>query len=645
MMIRILIIIAFFLIEDVNAQPLSLKAFAKQSEFVDLKLSPDGKYFAAAVPQGDKTGLVIIRRATMEPTYVYQFARNEHVDRYEWANNERLVFTRYIKRDEDERPFNRGQIYAGNFDGSKKAVIFGYLGGKTQSGTRLNKNRGAERSFGEILHMLPDDPKHIIIAARQMTNDYDSSVRILKLNIYTYKKSLIARTPLGNMRVILNSQGEPVFSRGRDVRGEMRQFLYKNNSWEEIKEDNPLHQYRIVSTDKSGSKLYLLSYFDSKTESLFEYDLSNQKISKIYQHPTVDIGRLIRKPEDGSVVGVEIMPGKIEFHYIDDSDEFAKLHSGLARAFVGQYITITSRTRDQKEMIVLAQSDKNPGDFYLFDNEKKSASHLLSKKSWIYPEDMSEKKPIQFESRDGVTIYGYLTLPKNKQEKAPLVTYVHGGPYGVQDVWWYESETQMLANNGYAVLQVNYRGSGGFGREYERVAYRKRSTLIQQDIIDGTRWAMSLPEIEANNACIMGWSFGGYSALMAPLLEPELFKCSIAAAGVYDAIEQEDDADYSKIRSVAAHAMEIYGDEEALLKKESPLTYIDRLSIPVFIVHGGKDKRVPPEQAYILKAALDERNLPYEWMFKESEGHGFYREENREEFYDRSLKFLEKYLR
>jgi len=143
----------------------------------------------------------------------------------------------------------------------------------------------------------------------------------------------------------------------------------------------------------------------------------------------------------------------------------------------------------------------------------------------------------------------------------------------------------------------------------------------------------------------MGGSFGGYSALMSPLIEPTLFKCSIAHAGIYDAIEQEQDADYTKTASFKAEASKIYGSDEELLKKESPLTYIDKLKIPVFIVHGGKDDRVTPKQAYLLKEALDDRNMPYEWMFKEKEGHGFFNEDNQVEFYTRTLNFLNKHLR
>ena len=643
--VQLLFFGALLLINCLNAEPLPVKAFAKDVEYENIKLSPDGKHYAAAMPYNDQTILVILESESMQPVYVYRFYSKQHVDEFYWANNERIVFTRNIKQGWAEQPVSYGQIYAGNLDGNKRRIVFGYQGGNKQTGTRLNQRSAPERSWGEILHLLPDDPKHIIIAARHMDSDYDDPVRIIKLNIYNSKKKIITRTPFGNMRVVLDHEGNPVIARGRDTRGVLRNYLFEDREWKEIKSGDDLSDFYPISVNKDKTKLYLSTHVNGDNESLFEYDFATKKITKSYQHEFADILNYIKDPSTKSIVGLKFMPGNIEYHYLDNSNEFARLHASLAKAFAGHDITITSRTKDLSKMIIFARSDTNPGDFYLFNNEKKSAQYLFGRKTWLDPQLMATQRPIEFKNREGETIRGYLTLPNGKVENVPLVTLVHGGPYGVRDRWWFDTDAQLLANNGYAVLQVNYRGSGGYGLNYERKAYRKRSTMIQHDIIDGTRWAMSLPEVSDDKACIMGWSFGGYSAVMAPLVEPELFKCSIAAAGVYDAQEQEDDADYSDVDSVAAEAAKVYGNDEKLLKQESPLTYIDKLKVPVFIVHGGKDKRVPPEQAHLLREALEKRNLPFEWMFKDKEGHGFYSQDNREEFYQRTLSFLNKYLK
>jgi len=647
-MIRMLWGIFFLLLaQSTFAAKLPLSTFAKSTQYTDVKLSPDGKYLAAKAPLNNQTVLAIIERATLQIKQVYRYVENEHIDEFYWVNNERLVFTRYLKEPWAEQPVSYRQIYAGNFDGSRQDIIFGYQSSKGNSQTLalLNQNRGALRAWGEIVHLLPDDPDHILVSAQHMGDDFDAPRKIYRINVYTHKRRLITKTPLGNMKIIFNAEGKPVAGRGIDVNGVSRQYLYTDGEWVQVTEGHELKNYTPISVSKDGKKLYLTAYINGATEALYQYDFKSEKIEKLYQHPDTDIHRLIRHPETDTVVGVEIMPGKIEYHYIDKNDPFAKLHSDIVDAFGGRDIKITSRSSDLKEMVLLVSSDRNPGDYYLFNTEKNTADILLSRKQWINPAQMAEKTPIQFKARDGQTIHGYLTMPLNADGKVPLVTLVHGGPFGLRDHWNYDTEQQMLANNGYAVLQINFRGSGGYGLDFERTAHQKLSSLIQQDIVDGTKWALSQPEINDNKACIMGWSFGGYSAVMAPLVEPDLFKCSIAAAGVYDVYEQEEEAGYANTRSVAARAAKIYGDTFSVLKQESPLTYIEKLKTPVLIVHGGKDEQAPPEQAMMLRRALQKHHIPYEWMFKEKEGHGFYNEKNREEFYQRVLTFLNQYLK
>ncbi|WP_444995628.1 alpha/beta hydrolase family protein [Aliikangiella sp. IMCC44359] len=581
----------------------------------------------------------------MQIVRTYRFNKNEHVDNYYWVNNERLVYTRKIKSLDSETFVTYGQIYAGNIDGSKRSIIFGYQGG-VYSNSRAKKNRAPERSHGEIIHTLPDDSEHILISARNMDNDLDAPMRVIKLNVYNSKKKLVTKTPFGNMKVVFNRAGVPIIARGYNAKGEVKLYFYQNGNWVGVKDSNPLSNFNPLFMSEKEDNLYLTGYSDNSTKSLYEYNLENKKIRLLFSHTTADIHEIITEPDTNVAVGVKLVPGYMEYQYIEPNSSFSMLHRMLVASFKNSDVRITSRTRNKKEMVVLVKSDTRPGDFYIFNTEKKSVDYLLSKKRWVEPELMAEKKPIKFKSRDKATIYGYLTIPKSDKnnKKYPLVTLVHGGPYGQQDLWDFDADTQMLANNGYAVLQVNYRGSGGYGLDYKKVAYQKRSSLIQQDIIDGTRWALQQPEINKTQVCIMGWSFGGYSALMASLLEPELFKCSIAAAGVYDAVVQEKSADYSNISSTSSLASSIYGNDQKLLKKESPLTYIDNLKTPVFIVHGGEDKRVPPEQAYKLKAALEKRNMPFEWLLKEREGHGFYKLENRVEFYQKALAFLKKNL-
>ncbi|MBV1908703.1 MAG: hypothetical protein KUG78_05240 [Kangiellaceae bacterium] len=196
--------------------PEPLENFSKETQYKSIKLSPDGKHYAAEVPYGDQTMLVVINRASMKSIHAFRFLKDEHMDQYYWANNYRLVFTRYIRREYREAPTTMGQIFAGNIDGSWKSIIFG---GKNTKGTRLNRSQGSERAWGRILHLLPDDPEHIVLEARSFEQKVDSPVRLLKLNINNSKKRLISKTPFGLMDIVLTKQGLPFIESGRDARG------------------------------------------------------------------------------------------------------------------------------------------------------------------------------------------------------------------------------------------------------------------------------------------------------------------------------------------------------------------------------------------------------------------------------------------
>jgi len=220
--------------------------------------------------------------------------------------------------------------------------------------------------------MLPNDPKHILIEARSMFNDYDTSIRIIKLDVYRAKKKKIAKTPFGYMDVIYNSLGKPIIAGGIDPKGNSRHYFYRDNDWIEITRDNPLYKMTPLSLNNDGSKLYLSSHVDQGTETLFEYTFANKKLTKIFHHEISDILQLIKNPQTGTVVGVEVMPGYFEYHYVDKENVFAKEHAKLAKAFSGNDIQITSTTKNQKVMVVLVESDKNAGDYYLYNKENSS---------------------------------------------------------------------------------------------------------------------------------------------------------------------------------------------------------------------------------------------------------------------------------
>ena len=621
-------------------KPLPLSYFSKDSKFKQIKLSPDGKYFAATVPKLKTTQLVIIDRKKMKGVLAIGFDNNEHVATFDWVSNQRIVYTKSYYTSKKEQKVSHGEIFAANIDGTKNIQIFG----DKASRSRLKSKRGLS-ARGKIAHLLPKDSNHILVLAKRYGKDFDDPVTLYKVNIHNKKRILIAKTPHGNMKLVVNSSGTPVIATGKDRAGKHHLFLFKNGQWEIQNKSNTLSGYKLLSMDASDEVLYVTRSVNNGTVGLFQYNFKSKELSMIYNHEVVDISRYIRAPETDEILGVEIMTDKVEYHYINLQHPYSKLHHQIASTFPNEQIKIYADSLQDNEMVIKVKSDRNAGEFYIFNRAKQTVNYLISAKPWLQPELMMPRKLIKFKARDNTLIHGYLTLPKVTFGKVPLVVDVHGGPFGVQSRWLFNTTAQMLANNGFAVLQINFRGSGGYGKAFQRSAYKKRHSLIQHDIIDGTRWALRLNNIDDEKVCIIGGSFGGYSALMAPLIEPDLYRCAIPRFGPYDLVYQMTHADYMKKDSVSVGAKKKYGSSVETWIEQSPLTYIDKLKTPLFIVTGGKDKRVPPQSALNLKQYLDKKEIDYEWLYKEKEGHGFKNPSNKLELYERSLEFLSKHLK
>jgi len=632
--------LSFLLVANTSfALALPVEFFAKKSQFNSIKLSPDGEHFAATVPNENTTQLVVFNRKTMKPVINYGFGEHEHIGKFYWLNDQRLVYTKSYQTGAKEQKTNKGEIFSANIDGSKRVQLFG----RNSSNSKLKSKRSLN-AYGKILHMLPDDKQHILVEASGYNDDSDTSKKIYKINGYNQKRKLITKTPLGNFKLVLTRDGQVFAGSGKDRKGKKHSYFFNDNQWREMPKQHQLNKYSLLSLNYDESTLYLKKSINKGTNGLFAYDIARQEISLLFNDATVDIAELIREPGNGTIVGVETMLDGVKYTYLDEDNAFGNMHRQLAEAFKHHDIMLFANSLADNVVVLRVSSDRIPGDYYLYNRDKQQVDFLLSKKPWLDPNVMMPRKAISFTARDGKTIYGYLTLPHDTTPPYKLIVDVHGGPYGVQDKWHFNTDAQMFANQGYAVLQINFRGSGGYGLDYKKIAYLKRNSLIQHDIIDGTRWALGLNEIDDEKVCIIGGSFGGYSALMAPLVEPELYKCAIPRYGPYDLVYQMQHADYMSKDSVSVGAMDKYGDNEQIWREQSPLTYLEQLQTPLFIVTGGKDTRVPPQSAHNLRAELDKRNIAYQWLYKAKEGHGFTNVDNKTELYKKSLVFIEEHI-
>jgi dipeptidyl aminopeptidase/acylaminoacyl peptidase len=335
--------------------------------------------------------------------------------------------------------------------------------------------------------------------------------------------------------------------------------------------------------------------------------------------------------------------GVPKVRYFDDNNADAKLHKLLSAQFPDSTVSFIDFSEDGNLLLFGVLSDRDPGEYYLFNRTSGKADMLFSGMEAINPDDMAERRAISFKSRDGQELFGFLTMPAHAQgEKVPLVVMPHGGPHGEHDTWYFDVDSQFLASRGYAVLQVNYRGSGGRGVDFMESGYRQWGGKVQDDIVDGLKWTIAQGEVDGSRVCAYGASFGAYSALMLPVREPSMFKCAVGYAGVYDLKLLRSSDEYKGNKAAQSLIARYIGTDQQELDRFSPAMQATSIKVPVLLVHGGKDKRAPVQHAEEMREALTRAGNAPEWLLAPNEGHGFYDTANRTAFYEKLEAFLAK---
>jgi acetyl esterase/lipase len=387
------------------------------------------------------------------------------------------------------------------------------------------------------------------------------------------------------------------------------------------------------------------AYFTCPAPGAFgicRWDPAKQSQTVVWSNPTVEPDNLLQGLADDSILGVGFMDGRTGTALFDGESTDAQVLLTLMKQFPGESVRFVSGTRDGSQSVVLVGADVDPGTFLLYDAKTRKLTPLLARMSWIKPERMAFKQPFDFAARDGMKLHGYLSLPPGQEnaKHLPMVVLVHGGPFGVRDRWGYDTFVQPLATRGYAVLQVNYRGSGGYGYDYEHAGWREWGGKMQDDVTDATRWAIAQGIANPQRICIYGASYGGYAAIEGAVKEPDLYKCAIGYVGIYDLPLMYHRGDIPQSSYGEEYLKRQLGDDVAVLARHSPINQLDALKAHVMLVVGGKDQRVPPIQGLSLHQALTDRHIAHEWLFKPDEMHGFYDEAHNTELYTQLVQFL-----
>jgi len=625
----------------VHAQ-VDVDAYIKKDQFTDIQLSPTGEYIAATVPLEDRTMLAILRRSDNAMTAKFGLGENTHVQSFAWASDKRVVIAIGQKDGLLDQPRPTGELYAIGADGSSPQILIGYRAAGSGLGTKI-QTRKAELVGAETVDLLPGDERNIVINVWGVGEARYSSAE--KLDITTGRRLPIVKSPVRNSSFATDNAGVVRFAWGTDA-GNTNMLYYRDGDgaqWRQIHNEADTGTVAVpIGFSADNRTAYLQIESRKGPDAIVAWDIAADT-RKVVLQDQADPSVILYRPNSQVPVGALVTNGRTRSVFFEPEGPDARLYHSLEAAFGGSAILVTSTDTTGNLLLVQSWTDGNPGDFYLFDNAAKKASHVASRRAWFDPEKTAQVEPITLPARDGLTLHGYITRPLGAKGKAlPMVVMPHGGPFA-HDGWGFDTQTQMLAAAGYAVLQVNFRGSDNYGRAFEQAGAQQWGGAMQDDVTDATRWAIQQGYADADRICIYGASYGGYAALMGAAKEPSLYKCAAGYAGVYDLPMMFSGGDIQETLRGESYLRDWIGNP-AELGKVSPVNLAANIKVPVFLAAGGEDERAPIAHSKKMEAALRKAGVPVQTLYYPTEGHGFYKEEHQREYYTELLAFLAKSL-
>lgn len=624
-------------------ETMDLAPYLKSDQFERIKISPSGAYLALTMPLEDRTVLGIVRRQDKVATAKVTGGVNSVVDDFWWASDERIVVSMAQRLGSRDEPVAIGQLHAIDADGKNGRLLASPYGTNPDiNGAQLKMDLDPATY---MLDTLPGDARNILVSAVPFVGD--PNVRIDKLDIQTGRRTTVATSPVRRAGFVTDQQGRIRFANGLDI-SNISKLYYRDNDdapWRLIDDAaTSKHREFPLGFSADGSRAYLQVEQATGTDVLVAWDPATSKATPLLHDDTVDPYHILRDLDGTTPIGASYMSDRVRNRFFDETAPTAKLYRSLEKAFDGNAVYITSATSDRRMVLAYVWSDRNNGDYYLFDTVSKKADRVFSRREWFPPDGVPATRQVSFKARDGLVLHGYLTQPLHAQagKPLPLIVMPHGGPFGIFDKWEFDDDTQLLAAAGYAVLRVNYRGSANYGYAFTQAGAKEWGGRMQDDVTDATRWAIGEGIADASRICIYGASYGGYAALMGVAKEPALYRCAAGYVGVYDLDMMARDTGRSA-RWAKNWTVDWLGARDTLAAR-SPVTLARQIKVPVFLAAGGKDERAPIEHTKAMERALKGAGVPVESLYFPNEGHGFYTEAHRREYYTRLLAFLSKQL-
>ena len=601
-----------------RAKRLPLRDFFRNPDRAGFQISPDGNTLSFMQPYQNRMNVFVQPRAGGEPVRLTSETERD-VAGYFWKGPRRIVYLKDFKGDE-------------NFH-----VVAADLGGGAPVDlTPFDKVRAM------IVDDRYDDDDEMIVALNKRNPE---AFDVYRLDLNSRKLTLIAENPGNITGWLTDHAGALRLAIATD--GVNTSILHRTNdgaAFQNVITTNFKQQIRPLFFDFDNKLLFASSNIGRDKAAIVRLDpVTAKEDGVIFQHPEVDVGSLDWSHKRKVYTEAQFVTWKRERHFFDAETQaiFADLQSRLP----GYEIDLQSNNRAEDVFVVAAWSDRTQGVRYLYERASGKLTKLAEITPWLDENALAEMKPISYAARDGRTIHGYLTLPRGGGTNLPLVVNPHGGPWA-RDMWGYNPEVQFLANRGYAVLQVNFRGSVGYGRAFWESSFRQWGKTMQDDVTDGVKYVIEQGLADPKRIAIYGASYGGYATLAGLAFTPDLYACGVDYVGVSNL--------FTFLKTIPPYwkpmldmFYEMVGNPEKdkeLLTETSPVLHADRIRAPLLIAQGAQDPRVNIDESDQMVAALQKHGVPVEYIVKDNEGHGFHNEENRFEFYEAMEKFLDKYL-
>ncbi|MDF2552305.1 MAG: peptidase [Chryseobacterium sp.] len=605
-------------VEDYFARP-------KASQF---KISPDGKYLSYKEKDKDSKNHVFVKDLATGKATKALVEKEDLIRSYGWLNKKRLFYT------QDKSGNENLHLYAADIDGKNLKDLTPFDGVtiglvqiiKDTDYVVVTMNKNNKQIF---------EPFKINFVTGEMTQLFENKDPKNPIDGYLFDKE-------GNLR------GYTILENGLTTKTYYKNLqsgkfdLLKSTDWKDT-----FSIMRFNDHSKNKDEAYVVTNLDSDKSRIVLYDLKkNAVIKEVYSNPTFDVNSVSMAGKNRNYELDYISYNGIKNEIIPVSQFYKEVDTQLKSEFGDKQFYVVSSDDSDSKLLVIVDSDKLYGKYYEYDVKSKKLKLLVDLMPQLKEEDMAEMRPIEFKSRDGLTIHGYITLPKAAVDgqKVPLIVNPHGGPQGIRDDWGFNPETQLFASRGYATLQVNFRISGGYGKEFQNSGYKQIGRKAMDDVEDGVKYAISQGWVDKDKIAIYGGSHGGYATLMGLIKTPDLYSCGVDYVGVSNIFTFFDSfPEYWKPYKEMVKQIwyDLDNPEEAKIAKEvSPVFQIDKIKKPLFVVQGANDPRVNINESDQIVKALRNKGFEVPYMVKYDEGHGFGKEPNRLELYKYMLGFF-----